>query len=52
MSYLCKLFNFRHKLIKYKNITIKLQLPEIQLVAVVRTQLQFGIVKDHRQIYN
>jgi hypothetical protein len=31
---------------KYKNI-IKLRLPEIQLVAVVRTQLRFSIVKDH-----
>jgi hypothetical protein len=31
---------------KYKNI-IKLLLPEIQLLAVVRTQLKFRIVKDH-----
>jgi hypothetical protein len=31
---------------KYKNI-IKLRLPEIQLLAVVPTQLKFGIVKDH-----
>jgi hypothetical protein len=31
---------------KYKNI-IKLRLPEIQLLAVVCTQLQFSIVKDH-----
>jgi hypothetical protein len=31
---------------KYKNI-IKLRLPEIQLLAVVRTQLKFSIVKDH-----
>jgi hypothetical protein len=31
---------------KYKNI-IKLQLPEIQLLAVVPTQLKFSIVKDH-----
>jgi hypothetical protein len=31
---------------KYKNI-IKLTLPEIQLLAVVPTQLKFGIVKDH-----
>jgi hypothetical protein len=31
---------------KYKNI-IKLQLPEIQLFAVVRTQLKFSILKDH-----
>jgi hypothetical protein len=30
---------------KYKNI-IKLQLPEIQLLAVVPTQLKFNIVKD------
>jgi hypothetical protein len=30
---------------KYKNI-IKLRLPEIQLLAVVRTQLKFSIVKD------
>jgi hypothetical protein len=30
---------------KYKNIIIKLRLPEIQLLAVVRTQLQFGTVK-------
>jgi hypothetical protein len=46
MSYLCKLFNFRRKLLKYKNI-IKLRLPEIQLLAVVPTQLKFSIVKDH-----
>jgi hypothetical protein len=31
---------------KYKNI-IKLLLPEIQLLAVVPTQLEFSIVKDH-----
>jgi hypothetical protein len=31
---------------KYKNI-IKLRLPEIQLLAVVHTQLKFSIVKDH-----
>jgi hypothetical protein len=31
---------------KYKN-TIKLLLPEIQLLAVVPTQLKFSIVKDH-----
>jgi hypothetical protein len=31
---------------KYKNI-IKLWLPEIQLLAVVPTQLKFSIVKDH-----
>jgi hypothetical protein len=31
---------------KYKNI-IKLRLPEIQLLAVVPTQLKFHIVKDH-----
>jgi hypothetical protein len=31
---------------KYKNI-IKLLLPEIQLLAVARTQLNFSIVKDH-----
>jgi hypothetical protein len=31
---------------KYKNIT-KLRLPEIQLLAVVPTQLKFSIVKDH-----
>jgi hypothetical protein len=31
---------------KYKNI-IKLRLPEIQLLAVVPTQLEFSIVKDH-----
>jgi hypothetical protein len=30
---------------KYKNI-IKLRLPEIQLLAVVPTQLKFSIVKD------
>jgi hypothetical protein len=34
---------------KYKDIIIKLRLPEIQLLAVVRMQLQFGIVKDHRR---
>jgi hypothetical protein len=36
---------------KYKNI-IKLRLPEIQLLAVVRTQFQFGIekVKDEPTI--
>jgi hypothetical protein len=37
---------------KYKNITIKLRLPEMQVLAVVRTQLQFGMVKDHRRTYN
>jgi hypothetical protein len=31
---------------KYKNI-IKLQLPEIQLLAVIPTQLKFSIVKDN-----
>jgi hypothetical protein len=31
---------------KYKNI-IKLRLPEIQLLAVVPTQLKFSLVKDH-----
>jgi hypothetical protein len=31
---------------KYTNI-ITLQLPEIQLLAVVPTQLKFSIVKDH-----
>jgi hypothetical protein len=31
---------------KYNNI-IKLKLPEIQLLAVVPTQLKFSIVKDH-----
>jgi hypothetical protein len=31
---------------KYKNI-INLRLPEIQLLAVVPTQLKFSIVKDH-----
>jgi hypothetical protein len=31
---------------KYKNI-IKLRLPEIQLLAIVPTQLKFSIVKDH-----
>jgi hypothetical protein len=31
---------------KYKNI-IKLRLPEIQLLAVVRTQLKCSIVKDY-----
>jgi hypothetical protein len=31
---------------KYKNI-IKLRLPEIQLLAVVPTQLKFGTAKDH-----
>jgi hypothetical protein len=31
---------------KYKNI-IKLRLPEIQLLAVVPTQLKVSIVKDH-----
>jgi hypothetical protein len=46
MSYLCKLFNFRRKWMKYKNI-IKLRLPEIQLLVVVPTQSKFSIVKDH-----
>jgi hypothetical protein len=31
---------------KYKNI-IKSRLPEMQLLAVVPTQLKFSIVKDH-----
>jgi hypothetical protein len=31
---------------KYKNI-IKFRLPEIQLLAVVPTQLKFNVVKDH-----
>jgi hypothetical protein len=31
---------------KYKNI-MKLRLPEIQLLAVVPTQLKYSIVKDH-----
>jgi hypothetical protein len=31
---------------KYRNI-IKLRLPEIQLLAVVLTQLKFSVVKDH-----
>jgi hypothetical protein len=31
---------------QYKNI-IKLRLPEIQMLAVVGTQLKFSIVKDH-----
>jgi hypothetical protein len=31
---------------KYKNI-IKLLLPEIQLLAIVPTQLKFSIAKDH-----
>jgi hypothetical protein len=31
---------------KYKNI-VKLRLPEIQLLAVVPTQLKFSTVKDH-----
>jgi hypothetical protein len=31
---------------KYKN-TIKFRLPEIQLLAILPTQLKFGIVKDH-----
>jgi NhaP-type Na+/H+ or K+/H+ antiporter len=31
---------------KYKNV-IKLQLPEIQLLAVLPTQLKFSTVKDH-----
>jgi hypothetical protein len=33
---------------KYKDI-IKLQLPEIQMLAVVPTQLKFSIVKDHEE---
>jgi hypothetical protein len=33
---------------KYKNI-IKLRFPEIQLLAVVLTQLKFSIVKDHNE---
>jgi hypothetical protein len=32
---------------KYNDIIIKLRLPEIQLLAVVPTQLKFSIVKDH-----
>jgi hypothetical protein len=31
---------------KYKNIIIKLRLPEIQLLAVVRMQLQFSIAEE------
>jgi hypothetical protein len=46
MLYLCKLFKFRRKLIKYKTI-IKFTLPEIQLLAFVPTQLKFCTVKDH-----
>jgi hypothetical protein len=46
MSYRYKLFNFRRKQMKYKNI-IKLRLPEIQLLAVVPMQLKFSTVKDH-----
>jgi hypothetical protein len=46
MQYLCTLFNFRRKWMKYKNI-IKLRLPEIQLLAIVPTQLKFNIIKDH-----
>jgi hypothetical protein len=34
---------------KYKNTT-KLRLPEIQLLAVVPTQLKFSIVKDHDEL--
>jgi hypothetical protein len=34
---------------KHKNI-IKLRLPEIQLLAVVSTQLKFSIVKDHEEL--
>jgi hypothetical protein len=49
MSYLCKLFNFRRKWMKYKNI-IKLRLPGIQLLAVIPTQLKFSIVKDHDEL--
>jgi hypothetical protein len=37
---------------EYKTIIIKLRLSEIQLLAVVRTQLQFSIVKDHGRTYN
>jgi hypothetical protein len=48
MLYLCKLFNFRRKLMKYKNI-IKLRLPELKLLVVVPTQLKFSIVKDHEE---
>jgi hypothetical protein len=33
---------------KYKNV-IKLRLPEIQLLAVVPTQLEFSVAKDHDQ---
>jgi hypothetical protein len=33
---------------KYKNI-IKLRLPEIQLLAVVPTQLKFSTVEDHEE---
>jgi hypothetical protein len=33
---------------KYKNI-IKLRLPEMQLLAVVPTQMKLSIVKDHDQ---
>jgi hypothetical protein len=46
MSYFCKLFNFRRKGMKYKNI-IKLRLPEIQLLAVAPTHSKFSMVKDH-----
>jgi hypothetical protein len=38
------LFNFHRKWMKYKNV-IKLRLPEIQLLAVVPTQLKFSVVK-------
>jgi hypothetical protein len=37
---------------KYKKYNNKIATSEIQLLAVVRTQLQFGIVKDHRRTYN
>jgi hypothetical protein len=32
---------------EYKNIIMKLRLPEIQLLAVVPTQFKFSIVKDY-----
>jgi hypothetical protein len=35
---------------KYNNLLIKLRLPEIQLLAVVTTQLKFSIVKDHDEL--
>jgi hypothetical protein len=35
---------------EYKYI-IKLRLPEIQLLAIVPTQLKFSIVQDHDELY-